>query len=77
MRIGSGWARLVILALAGSPAVIGLADCAPVLAFERGRLAHPTMRTSDVAGAADLHVRSVQEGATGGSAGVGGGCGCN
>jgi hypothetical protein len=76
MRIGSGWTRLVVVALAG-PLAIGLAGCTPVQAYERGRLAHPTMRTSDVAGRAELHVRSVQEGATGGSAGVGGGCGCN
>jgi hypothetical protein len=77
MSIGRGWARLVVLARAVLPLSIGLAACTPVQAYERGRLAHPTMRTSDVAGAAELHVRSVQEGATGGSAGVGGGCGCN
>ena len=51
--------------------------CAPVAAYDRGRLAHPTMSTADVAGTAEAHVRTVHEGATGGSLGVGGGCGCN
>ena len=54
-----------------------LGACAPVAAYERGRLAHPTMSTADVAGTAEAHERAVQEGATGGSLGVGGGCGCN
>ena len=54
-----------------------LAACAGVAPYERGRLAHPTMSTSDVAGTAEAHERSVHEGATGGSMGVGGGCGCN
>jgi hypothetical protein len=54
-----------------------LASCAGAAPYERGKLAHPTMSTSDIAGAAEEHVRAVQEGAWGGDIGVGGGCGCN
>lgn len=49
----------------------------PVRAIDRGRLAHPTMKTEDLATGMDGHVRAVSEGATGGVAGGGGGCGCN
>jgi Domain of unknown function (DUF4266) len=51
--------------------------CLNVPAYDRGRLAHPTMTTSDPIGAGEAHTRSVQEGATGGGFEVGGGCGCN
>jgi Domain of unknown function (DUF4266) len=57
--------------------VVAATACTPVAAYDRARLAHPTMSTADVAGAAEGHVRAVHEGATGGSLGVGGGCGCN
>jgi hypothetical protein len=60
----------VVLALA-------LAACANVPVYERGRLAHPTMTTADLAGPGEAHTRAIQEGATGGSTKVGGGCGCN
>jgi hypothetical protein len=53
------------------------ADCSRVMPYERGRLAHPTMTTADLAGAAEAHARAIQEGATGGGFEVGGGCGCN
>ncbi len=51
--------------------------CAAVAPYERGRLAHRTMTTSDLAGPAEAHARAIQEGATGGSFEAGGGCGCN
>jgi hypothetical protein len=51
--------------------------CEHVAAYERGRLAHPTMSTADISGTGEEHVRAIHEGATGGSMGAGGGCGCN
>jgi hypothetical protein len=51
--------------------------CAAVAPYERGKLALPSMSSSDLAGTGEEHVRAVHEGATGGSMGVGGGCGCN
>ncbi|HVW24114.1 MAG TPA: DUF4266 domain-containing protein [Polyangiaceae bacterium] len=53
------------------------AGCANVAAYERGRLAHPTMSPSDASSVAREHVYSIQEGAMGGSIGVASGCGCN
>jgi hypothetical protein len=55
----------------------GLSACANVAAYERGKLAHPTMVPSDAASAAREHVYAIQEGAMGGSLGVASGCGCN
>ncbi len=51
--------------------------CTHVAPYERGKLAGPTMTTSDLAGAGEEHVRYVQEGAVGGGSTAGGGCGCN
>lgn len=51
--------------------------CANVAAYERGKLAHPTMSPSDGTSAAREHVYAVQEGAMGGTMGVSSGCGCN
>jgi hypothetical protein len=51
--------------------------CTAVAAYDRGRLAHRTMTTADLAGPAEAHARAIQEGATGGSFEAGGGCGCN
>ena len=52
--------------------------CAHVPAYDRGRLAHPSMVTSDLAGPSEEHVRAVHEGAVGGGGlSAGGGCGCN
>lgn len=53
------------------------AACANVPPYERGKLAHPSMTTSDIVSASEEHVRAVQEGAVGGGASAGGGCGCN
>jgi hypothetical protein len=64
-------------------AIVGLAlatitgGCANVAAYERGKLAHPTMVPSDAASVARDHVYAVQEGAMGGSLGAASGCGCN
>ena len=66
-----------ILALATLSLPLALAGCAGAAPYERGKLAHSTMTTDDLARSSEEHVRAVQEGATGGSIGVGGGCGCN
>lgn len=60
-------------------AVLSLAcvACANVPPWGRGKLAHPSMSTSDLASPSEQHVRAVQEGAVGGGASAGGGCGCN
>jgi len=51
--------------------------CATVAPYERGKLAHPTMAAADDTSMGAEHVRAISEGATGGSAGSGSGCGCN
>ena len=51
--------------------------CATVAPYERAKLAHPTMAANDLAGPGEHHLRAVTEGAIGGSAGAGSGCGCN
>lgn len=56
---------------------VALQGCTHVAPYERERLAHPSMTTSDLAQPSEEHARAVQEGAVGGSAGPGGGCGCN
>lgn len=60
----------VTLALAGG-------GCVPVKAYQRGKLAHPTMALDEPTGVAEAHVYGVHEGAQGGTGGAGGGCGCN
>ena len=54
-----------------------MAGCAHVPPYERERLAHPSMVTSDLTPSSEQHMRSIQEGAIGGGAAAGGGCGCN
>ena len=54
-----------------------LPACGSVAAYERGKLAHPTMSPSDGTSVAREHVYAIQEGAMGGSVGVSSGCGCN
>ncbi len=51
--------------------------CANVAAYERGKLAHPTMAPSDAISPAREHVYAIQEGAMGGTVGAASGCGCN
>jgi len=57
--------------------VVCASGCARVAPYERGRLAQPSMTTDDLVAPSEEHVRAVQEGAVGGGASVGGGCGCN
>lgn len=56
---------------------LGTLGCRTVRVYERGHLAHPTMAAESTQGPSEEHVRSVHEGATGGSSAAGGGCGCN
>ena len=56
---------------------LACASCARVAAYERGKLALPSMTTSDIAPPSEEHTRAVQEGAVGGGGASGGGCGCN
>jgi hypothetical protein len=51
--------------------------CTTVAPYERGKLAHPTMVASDMAGYGESHLRAIHEGAIGGNGGTGSGCGCN
>jgi hypothetical protein len=51
--------------------------CQHVAPYERGRLAHPTMVSSDLTKPGEQHLRGVQEGAIGGGTGAESGCGCN
>jgi hypothetical protein len=51
--------------------------CTSVAAYERGKLAHPTMRATDGGSVARDHVYAIQEGAMGGTLGAASGCGCN
>jgi hypothetical protein len=57
--------------------LVAVASCSHVAPYEREKLAHPTMQTSDVAGPAETHVRGVHEGAIGGGEAAESGCGCN
>jgi len=54
-----------------------LGGCTHVKAWERGKLAHPTMSSSTVNGPAEEHVYAVHEGAVGGGGAAESGCGCN
>lgn len=68
--------RLLVVVVMG----VGLGaatGCSPVAPYERGKLAHPTMAAADQTSMGAEHVRAISEGATGGSAGSGSGCGCN
>ncbi|MFO0566024.1 MAG: DUF4266 domain-containing protein [Polyangiaceae bacterium] len=58
-------------------AVAASAGCASVAAYQRERLADPTMNPSHGQSDALAHVRAVQEGALGGELGAASGCGCN
>jgi hypothetical protein len=57
--------------------VCELGGCAQVAAYQRARLAHPTMNPENGQSAGLEHVRAVEEGAIGGHTGVSSGCGCN
>jgi len=66
--------RLLFLCVVAQGALSG---CGGVPPYDRGKLAQPSMTTSDLAGVGEGHVRAVHEGATGGGFEAGGGCGCN
>lgn len=51
--------------------------CTRVAAYERGRLAHPSMSADLHMSAGQAHLYAIREGARGGSLGAGSGCGCN
>jgi hypothetical protein len=71
-------AKLVAALVAGGIVVALSTGCVHVAPYERGTLAHPTMSADDpFTSSIDEHVRAVSEGASGGLAGAGGGCGCN
>lgn len=57
--------------------MLGCSACQHVAPYQRERLAARSMQESQYAGAAEMHVRSVQEGATGGELQAATGCGCN
>lgn len=69
----------IAIALCG--ALLSLSGCAlpPVHAWERGELARPDMliQGDGLATRFDEHIYASREGASGGSAVGGGGCGCN
>jgi hypothetical protein len=64
---------LVVTAVALSAAT----GCSTVAPYDRGKLAHPTMAANDMSGFGESHLRAISEGAVGGAAGAGSGCGCN
>jgi hypothetical protein len=56
---------------------VALAGCSHVAPYQRGHLAHPTMAPTPEDELAADHVHAIHEGAAGGGALVGSGCGCN
>lgn len=66
---------LLLLALFSSP----LVGCAPLKAWERGRLQEAAMRDppDDLEAACDTHVHRTREAMSGAAAGGGVSCGCN
>jgi hypothetical protein len=75
--IGKG-IHVALLSIAAASVLAMSTGCASVAPYERGTLAHPTMSAEDpYTSGLDEHVRAVSEGAAGGLAGGGGGCGCN
>jgi hypothetical protein len=57
--------------------VLAVAACADVPAYQRGRLAHPTMAPAHAASPARAHLQAIHEGAAGGTLDATSGCGCN
>ena len=58
------------------PLLALVAGCTHVAAYDRARLAHPSM-TESYESAMSGHVRAVHEGASGGGSVAESGCGCN
>ena len=71
-----GFVRSAILILGGTLALAG-SGCAEVKPYQREKLAHPTMLLVDRMSPGAAHTYAIQEGASGGSSAVEGGCGCN
>lgn len=65
-------------AVAVAAAVILLAGCSAVKAYERGKLADPLLERQNEFEKQSLEQKffSSREGSIGGAAGIGGGCGC-
>jgi len=58
--------------------LVGGVGCATVQPWERGTLSHPCMDLATQLGDGyRVHILPIREGALPGSAGIGGGCGCN
>lgn len=70
--------RLVALVVM-SVGLTAATGCAPaVVGCPRGvKWAHPTMAVTDMTSPADAHIRSITEGAAGGSGDTRTACGCN
>lgn len=68
--------RAIVFVVAAGIAAL-TSGCVRLSPYQRGRLAHPTMLLSEMAGPGESHVYAIQEGAAGGGSGVEGGCGCN
>lgn len=71
--VAKGFAAVMLAGIAGAFGT----GCTAVAPYERGKLAHPTMTAGDLSSMGEQHLRAIDEGATGGSAGTGSGCGCN
>jgi hypothetical protein len=56
---------------------LGSSACSSVAAYQRGNLAHFTMKPGDASSVGRAHVYAIQEGALGGEVGAASGCGCN
>ena len=67
---------IIALVLVAGSALL-TTGCAKVAPYQRAKLAHPTMAATDLNGPGAEHLYGVTEGAIGGSAGAGSGCGCN
>lgn len=66
-----------LVVAAGLALALSSSACVRLSPYQRGRLAHPTMLLTEMAGPGEGHVYAIQEGAAGGGSGVEGGCGCN
>jgi hypothetical protein len=69
--------RTALLALSALALAASSLGCSHVAPYERGKIAHPTMAAGDMSSPGQSHVRSVLEGARGGTVGAESGCGCN
>jgi hypothetical protein len=78
MLSGTGMDRWkALVAVCAGTLCVGLGACAKVPAYQRERLAHPTMRPDYGQSLARQHTHAIHEGAQGGDLGMTSGCGCN